>query len=240
MSALERIAALEGTAAAAGGAAPRSTAMDEVQPQLKKGEVSLGTTIMAVSFDGGVIMGADTRTSTGAYVANRATDKLTPVHDRIYCCRSGSAADTQAVADIVKYYLDLHSTELGTAPTVKSAATLFKTLCYENKDNLMAGIICGGWDKHKGGQVYAVPLGGSLVRQPYSIGGSGSTYIYGYCDSQFRENMTRDQCIEFTTNAIAHAIARDGSSGGNIRLAIIDKDGVERRFIPGDELPFNL
>jgi 20S proteasome alpha/beta subunit len=29
------------------------------------------------------------------------TDKLTYVHDRIYCCRSGSAADTQAVADVV-------------------------------------------------------------------------------------------------------------------------------------------
>ena len=40
-------------------------------------------------------------------LANRVTDKLTPVHDSIFCCRSGSAADTQAVADIVKYYLEL-------------------------------------------------------------------------------------------------------------------------------------
>jgi hypothetical protein len=39
--------------------------------------------------------------------ANRVTDKLTHVHDRIYCCRSGSAADTQAVADIVHYYLQM-------------------------------------------------------------------------------------------------------------------------------------
>lgn len=28
--------------------------------------VSMGTTIMAASFDGGVVMGADSRTSTGA------------------------------------------------------------------------------------------------------------------------------------------------------------------------------
>ena len=40
--------------------------------------------------------------------ANRVTDKLTHVHDRIYCCRSGSAADTQAVADIVHYYLQMY------------------------------------------------------------------------------------------------------------------------------------
>ena len=64
---------------------------------------------MAVQFDKGIIIGADSRTSTGTYVANRVTDKLTAVHDRIYCCRSGSAADTQAVADIVRYHLQMYS-----------------------------------------------------------------------------------------------------------------------------------
>jgi 20S proteasome subunit beta 1 len=64
---------------------------------------------MACVFDKGVIVGADSRTTTGSYIANRVTDKLTPVSDRIFCCRSGSAADTQAVADIVHYYLQLYS-----------------------------------------------------------------------------------------------------------------------------------
>lgn len=63
---------------------------------------------MAVQYEDGVIMGADSRTTTGAYIANRVTDKLTKVTDYIYCCRSGSAADTQAIADIVKYHLDFY------------------------------------------------------------------------------------------------------------------------------------
>ena len=46
-----------------------------------------------------------------SYVANRVTDKLTKVTDYIYCCRSGSAADTQAVADIVNYHLNFHKWE---------------------------------------------------------------------------------------------------------------------------------
>ena len=46
------------------------------------------TTIMAAAFDGGVVMGADSRTSTGSYVANRTTDKITPLAERIYICRS--------------------------------------------------------------------------------------------------------------------------------------------------------
>lgn len=32
-------------------------------------------------------------------------------------------------------------------------------------------------------------------------------------------------------------MSRDGSSGGVIRMCIITEDGVERKFIPGNELP---
>lgn len=61
---------------------------------------------MAAVFEGGVVLGADSRTTTGSYIANRVSDKLTPLHERILCCRSGSAADTQALADVVRYHLE--------------------------------------------------------------------------------------------------------------------------------------
>ncbi len=44
---------------------------------------ALQTTIMAVTFDGGVVLGADSRTSTGNYIANRVTDKLTQLTDNV-------------------------------------------------------------------------------------------------------------------------------------------------------------
>lgn len=69
---------------------------------------------MAVQFEGGVIMGADSRTSTGTYVANRVSDKITSLHDHIYACRSGSAADTQAITDYVRYFLASHRYVRGT------------------------------------------------------------------------------------------------------------------------------
>jgi len=103
---------------------------------LKKGEVNLGTSIMAVTFKDGVILGADSRTTTGAYIANRVTDKLTKVHDTIWCCRSGSAADTQAVADIVEYHLGLYAMLNSTPPTTQIAAAMFQEICYVNKDRL--------------------------------------------------------------------------------------------------------
>lgn len=87
--------------------------------------------------------------------------------------------------------------EHGEPPTVHTAASLFKKLCYNNKDQLMAGIIVAGWDRHNGGSVYNIPLGGSLHKASYAIGGSGSTYIYGYCDAVYRPNMTMEECQSF-------------------------------------------
>ena len=89
------------------------------------GPVSMGTSIIAVTFKGGVILGADSRTSTGSYIANRVADKvcfmrfylscllgvdprmhmpmqITPLADKVYILRSGSAADTQAISSYVQ------------------------------------------------------------------------------------------------------------------------------------------
>jgi 20S proteasome subunit beta 1 len=83
--------------------------------------------------------------------------------------------------------------------------------------------------------------------------GSGSTYVYGYCDATYRDNWGRDETVEFVKNstpflsktlaninvlvALALAMSRDGSSGGVIRMCVITEEGVERLFVPGDQLP---
>ncbi|CAF0845501.1 unnamed protein product [Rotaria sordida] len=199
--------------------------------------VSTGTTIVAVEYDGGVIIGADTRTSSGTFVMNRFTDKLTPLTDRIFCLRSGSAADTQAIAQVVQYQLDFLSAEMNEPPLVRIAANCVRRLIYQYRDDFVAGMIVAGWDKKLGGQVYSCPLGGLLVRQPVTLGGSGSTYIWGYLDNNYRPNMTKQECFDFVLKGITLAITRDGSSGGCARLAIINKDGVERVDVLGNDLP---
>lgn len=51
-------------------------------------------------------------------------------------------------------------------------------------------------------QVYTVSLGGMLVSQPFTIAGSGSTYIYGYVDAKYRPDMSREECLQFATNGM--------------------------------------
>lgn len=80
--------------------------------------------------------------------------------------------------------------------------------------------------------------------------------MYGYCDATYQDGWGRDETINFVKNskllpphcetsmvadtsvtALALAMSRDGSSGGVIRMCVITEDGVERLFVPGNELP---
>lgn len=199
--------------------------------------VDTGTTIIAVTYKGGVILGADTRTTTGSYVSNRSSDKITALADNVYICRSGSAADTQLVSDYVRYFIHQHTAEMGAPATVKTVANLTMTLAYNNKSILSAGMIVAGWDKYEGGTVYGIPIGGTLLKLPFTIGGSGSTYIYGFCDQAWKDDMSLEEAEDFVVKAVALAMARDGSSGGCVRLVVVNEEGATRKFYPGDKLP---
>lgn len=37
------------------------------------------------------------------------------------------------------------------------------------------------------------------VREKITIGGSGSGFIYGFVDSGYKENMSKEECIKFVS-----------------------------------------
>ena len=61
---------------------------------------STGTTIVACTYPGGVVLAADGRVSIGRYVSNRASNKIAEIMEKVFYLRSGSAPDTQAVAEV--------------------------------------------------------------------------------------------------------------------------------------------
>jgi len=201
-----------------------------------------GTTIVACVYDGGVVLGADTRVSTGIYVSNRASDKMATLADTTIMCRSGSAADTEAVAGIVRYHVEQIVMEKdGGAPDVKTVAQIANQINYQNKGSnngygLGAYMIIGGWDNKYGSQVFSCTAGGNMIQTRWTTDGSGSTYIWGFMDDGFKENMTREECEEFVTRAITLAMSTDSSSGGCVRLNTVNAQGIHRKFIQGNEL----
>jgi 20S proteasome subunit beta 1 len=246
------------------GAAGAAGAGDFAPPQT-------GTTIVAVTYAGGVVLGADSRVSTGTYVSNRASDKITPLTDFVWLLRSGSAADTQAVSDYgarrapaaarralarpaprrppsparpparrrrraVRYFAAQHEMEVQARPSVATIATLVKTMNYQNKQ-LVGAMLVAGWDAAGGGQVFGCPIGGTLSAERWATDGSGSTYLWGFLEAEYREGMTRGEAEELVARALALAMARDGSSGGVIRLVAVDAGGAARRWVTPESHP---
>jgi 20S proteasome subunit beta 1 len=196
-------------------------------------EEKTGTTIMAIKYRDGVLLGADSRTSLATYIPSRVTNKLRPLTEKIFVCTSGSAADTQIICSYVRQSLKLYSELEEGIPKVRSAAMLAKSIIYDYP-SLLAGLIVAGYDT--GPRIFSISLGGTIVETDWSIGGSGSAFIYGYCDMSWKEDMILEEAIEFVKRAVTCAIHRDNASGGVIRMASITADGVQRYFYPGNKV----
>lgn len=52
---------------------------------------------------------------------------------QVFVCRSGSAADTQAISSFVELYISQHQMELGGPVDVQTVANLSMQLLYNNK-----------------------------------------------------------------------------------------------------------
>ena len=189
-------------------------------------------------YDGGVMLAADSRTSSGIYVANRVADKIWPISKNIFALKSGSAADTQFLLQTTKNYIAQFAVDYEDKPPVKVAARILQQYQYEYKDYLSASIILCGVDNLEGPCIYSVGFGGTTLKQNIAMSGSGSTYVFGYIDNNYKPNMTKQEAKDFLRNAVALAMYRDNYSGGTIRMLDITKDSVTRDYIPFDQIKF--
>merc|ERR1719219_3245802 len=85
-----------------------------------------GTTIAGIVFDKGVVLGADTRATSGPIVAQKNCEKIHYIAPNIYCCGAGTAADTEYTTMIISANLELHRLETGKKPRVATACRLLK------------------------------------------------------------------------------------------------------------------
>lgn len=60
-----------------------------------------------------------------------------------------------------------------------------------HQNMLQTGLIVGGWDKYEGGKVYGVPLGGTIVEQPFAIGG---IFCLNLCHGNYHSLCLRIDC----------------------------------------------
>lgn len=68
-------------------------------------------------------------------------------------------------------------------------------ISYNNKQ-LVGALIVAGWDARHGGQVYCVPIGGTVVQEKWAADGSGSIFLLGYMDSAYRQALASCRSCE--------------------------------------------
>lgn len=122
-----------------------------------------------------IVSPTNSRTFTTGYTAVARVRLQTHKLSRIQCTMSRKSTRTSIYnhpAPIcLKPCLLAFSQTFGERPSVETIANCFQKVCYDNKDQLSAGIIVAGWDKQNGPSVYNIPVGGGLFRQPWAIGG---------------------------------------------------------------------
>jgi len=205
-------------------------------------EVDLGTTLVAIKYKDGVVVAADSRTSVSGYVSHRYADKIVPVFSssRSSCvlCRSGSAADTQWLANQARCeFQDRMARYGGLCPSLSQIAHYLKGQAYQSDSELSISLIVAGYDAmEQSAKLYTISASGALLEEvQYASAGSGSTFVLGYLDHHVRSQVTaleEDQAIDLCQRAIELAIQRDGSSGGIVRLFICNATGGVRELTP--------
>ncbi|XP_065879110.1 proteasome subunit beta type-7-A-like [Euphorbia lathyris] len=185
-----------------------------------------GTTIVGIVFQDGVILGADTRATEGPIVCDKNCEKIHYMAPNIYCCGAGTAADTEAVTDMVSSQLQLHRYHTGRESRVVTALTLLKKHLFNYQGHVQAALVLGGVDC-TGPHLHTIYPHGSTDTLPFATMGSGSLAAMAIFESKYKEGMNRDDGIKLVTEAICSGVFNDLGSGSNVDVCVITKGHKE-------------
>ena len=163
----------------------QSLEAEGLKPHFRK----TGTTIAGIMFEGGVIIGADTRATGGSTVLDKMCEKLHYIAPNIYCAGAGTAADTQHVNRQVSQELALLRLNTGRQSRIVTAVTRLSDHLFKYQGHVGAYLILGGYDVN-GPQLYGISADGSFKHQPYTTLGSGSLAAMSVFETEYRDHLT--------------------------------------------------
>lgn len=182
---------------------------------------STGTTIVGVKFAGGVVIAADTRSTQGPIVADKNCAKLHRISPRIWCAGAGTAADTEAVTQLVGSNIELHSLYTNRSPRVVSALQMLKQHLFKYQGHIGAYLIVAGVDP-TGAHLFSIHAHGSTDVGYYQSLGSGSLAAMAVLESHWKPDMTKEEAIQLAADAIEAGIWNDLGSGSNVDVCVME------------------
>lgn len=193
---------------------------------------STGTTIVGCIYDGGVVIAADTRATSGPIVADKNCEKLHYIAPQIWCAGAGTAADTEFTTALISSQLELHALSTGRKPRVVTCMTMLKQHLFRYQGYIGAYLVVAGVDP-TGVGLFTVHAHGSTDKLPYVTMGSGSLAAMSVFETQWKAKMTRDEAVKLAADAIQAGIFNDLGSGSNVDVCVItaEKTTLLRNYI---------
>ncbi|KAL4629587.1 proteasome subunit beta type-7 [Arapaima gigas] len=185
-----------------------------------------GTTIAGIIFKDGVVLGADTRATSGEVVADKNCSKIHYIAPNIYCCGAGTAADTEKTTDMLRSNLALQSLSLCRNPRLIMACRILQEFLFRHKGQISAMLLLGGVDI-TGPHIFTVGPFGSVNKAPFATMGSGDLPALAVFEDRYKPNMNEEDAKQLVRDAITAGISNDLGSGSNVDLCVIRRDGVE-------------
>lgn len=180
--------------------------------------IKTGTSTIGITFDGGVVVGADHRATMGHFIANKSVQKVFKISEHIALTTAGLVGHAQSLSRTLASELKLYELKRDSPMTVKGAATLTANILVGRPHHVQLLIV--GVDD-SGPSVYSIDSAGGSIPDVYCATGSGSPFMYGVLEDQYKDNMSRDQALKVAAKSLLASAQRDAASGNGMDLAVI-------------------
>jgi proteasome beta subunit len=179
-----------------------------------------GTTIVAATFPGGVVMAGDRRATMGNIIAQRDIEKVFPADEYSAVGIAGSAGLAVEVVRLFQTELEHYEKIEGTTLSTDGKANRLAALIRGNLGMAMQGLavvpLFAGYDLTVDqGRIFSYDVtGGRYEETAFHAVGSGSLFARGSLKKLYRDDLHEEGCVTAVVQALYDAADDDSATGG--------------------------
>jgi proteasome beta subunit len=183
-------------------------------------EAPHGTTIVAATFTGGVVMAGDRRATMGNIIAQRDIEKVFPADEFSCVGIAGAAGISLELVRLFQVELEHYEKIEGTTLSLDGKANRLSALIRGNLGLAMQGLavvpLFAGYDLEAGiGRIFSYDVtGGRYEEQSFHSVGSGSMFARGALKKLYRDDFSADDAVTAIVQALYDAADDDSATGG--------------------------
>jgi proteasome beta subunit len=187
-----------------------------------KGAIELphGTTIVAATFAGGVILAGDRRATMGNVIAQRDIEKVFPADEFSAVGIAGTAGLAVEMVKLFQLELEHYEKIEGATLSLEGKANRLSTMIRGNLSMALQGLavvpLFAGYDtEREKGRIFSYDVtGGRSEEHGFSATGSGSVFARGALKKLYRSDLTERQMSTAVIQALYDAADDDSATGG--------------------------